>query len=34
MGTTYVDVTVRNPAEPRRSWTGKFQVDTGTFDSQ
>ncbi len=33
MGTTYVDVTIRNPAEPRRSWTGKFVVDTGAFDS-
>ena len=26
--TTYVDVTIRNPAEPQRSWTGKFMVDT------
>ena len=33
MGTTYVDVTIRNPAEPQRSWTGKFIVDTGAFDS-
>ena len=33
MGTTYVDVTIRNPAEPSRSWTGKFVVDTGAFDS-
>ncbi len=33
MGTTYVDVTIRNPAEPQRSWTGKFMVDTGAFDS-
>lgn len=33
MGTTYVDVTIRNPTEPRRSWTGKFLVDTGAFDS-
>ncbi len=33
MGTTYVDVTIRNPAEPRRSWTGEFIVDTGAFDS-
>lgn len=33
MGATYVDVTVRNPADPHRSWTGKFLVDTGAFDS-
>ena len=33
MGTTYVDVTIRNPADPQRSWTGKFVVDTGAFDS-
>ncbi len=33
MGTTNVDVTIRNPAEPQRSWTGKFMVDTGAFDS-
>ena len=33
MGATYVDVTIRNPADPRRSWTGKFLVDTSAFDS-
>ena len=33
MGATYVDVTIRNPANPQRSWTGKFLVDTGAFDS-
>lgn len=33
MGATYVDVTIRNPAAPQRSWTGKFLVDTGAFDS-
>ena len=33
MGATYVDVTIRNPADPRRSWTGSFLVDTGAFDS-
>ena len=33
MGATYVDVTIRNPADPLRSWTGKFLVDTGAFDS-
>ena len=33
MGAIYVDVTIRNPAEPQRSWTGKFLVDTSMFDS-
>ena len=33
MGATYVDVTIRNPANPKRSWTGSFLVDTGAFDS-
>lgn len=33
MGATYVDVTTRNPAEPKRICTGKFLVDTGAFDS-
>ena len=33
MGATYVDVTIRNPADPQRSWTEKFLVDTGAFDS-
>lgn len=33
MGVTYVDVTIRNPADRDRSWTGKFLVDTGAFDS-
>ena len=33
MGATYVDVTIRNPADRRRNWTGKFLVDTGAFDS-
>ena len=33
MGATYVNVTIRNPADRRRSWTGKFLVDTGAFDS-
>lgn len=33
MGATYVDVTIRNPADPQRHWTGKFLVDTGAFDS-
>ena len=33
MGATYVDVTIRNPADPARTWTGAFLVDTGAFDS-
>lgn len=33
MGVTYVDVTVRNPAQRARSWTGSFLVDTGAIDS-
>lgn len=33
MGATCVDVTIRNPAERGRSWTGPFLVDTGAFDS-
>lgn len=33
MGATYTDVTIRNPANREREWTGKFLVDTGAFDS-
>ena len=33
MGVTHVEVTIRNPADPQRSWTGSFLVDTGAFDS-
>ena len=33
MGATYVDVTIRNPSDRQRSWTGRFLVDTGAFDS-
>ena len=33
MGTTYVTVTIRNPAAPERHWTGRFLVDTGAIDS-
>ncbi len=33
MGTIYIDVIIRNPADPQRSWTGKFLVDTSAFDS-
>jgi clan AA aspartic protease len=32
MGTTHVTVTVRNPAEPERTWEGLFLVDTGAID--
>lgn len=32
MGVTQVTVTIRNPAEPSRSWDGLFLVDTGTTD--
>ena len=30
MGATCVDVTIRNPADLQRRWTGTFLVDTGT----
>ena len=33
MGATHVTVTIRNPAEPNRSWDGLFLVDTGATDS-
>ena len=33
MGTTHVTVTIRNPADPTRSWDGLFLVDTGAMDS-
>ena len=33
VGVTHVDVTVRNPVAPHRSWTGSFLVDTGAVDS-
>ena len=33
MGVTHVEVTVRNPADRSRSWTGRFLVDTGAIDS-
>ncbi|HIJ73482.1 MAG TPA: clan AA aspartic protease [Candidatus Hydrogenedentes bacterium] len=32
MGITHVTVTIRNPAEPDRSWDGLFLVDTGAVD--
>ena len=33
MGVPHVDVTIRNPSEPERSWKGPFLVDTGAIDS-
>ena len=33
MGVTQVTVTVRNPAEPDRTWEGLFLVDAGAIDS-
>lgn len=33
MGATYVTVTVRNPAEPHRTWEGEFLADTGASHS-
>ena len=33
MGATRVTVTIRNPADPSRSWDGLFLVDTGATDS-
>lgn len=33
MGATHVTVTIRNPADPSRSWEGLFLVDTGATDS-
>ncbi len=33
MGATHVTVTIRNPADPVRSWEGLFLVDTGATDS-
>ena len=32
MGATHVTVTIRNPAEPDRTWEGLFLVDTGAAD--
>ena len=33
MGAVHVTVTIRNPAEPSRSWEGLFLVTTGATDS-
>ena len=32
MGATHVTVTIRNPADPDRAWSGLFLVDTGATD--
>ena len=32
MGATHVTVTIRNPAEPHRTWEALFLVDTGATD--
>ena len=32
MGAIYVTVTIRNPADLEREWTGTFLVDTGATD--
>ena len=32
MGVTHVTVTVRNPAQPDKTWEGLFLVDTGAID--
>ena len=32
MGVVQITVTIRNPAEPGRSWDGLFLVDTGSTD--
>ena len=32
MGATHVTATVRNPAQPERTWEGLFLVDTGATD--
>ena len=33
MGATHVTVTIRNPADRDREWSGLFLVDTGATDS-
>ena len=32
MSATYVTVTVRNPAEPHRTWEGNFRVEPGVIN--
>ena len=33
MGATHVTVTIRNSAEPHRTWEGLFLIDTRAADS-
>jgi clan AA aspartic protease len=33
MGATHVTVTIRNPADPEKTWESLFLVDTGATDS-
>ena len=33
MGATHVTVTIRNPADPSKSWDGLFLVDIGATNS-
>lgn len=33
MGSIHVTVTIRNPADPNKSWEGLFLVDTGAIDT-
>ena len=33
MGAAHVTVTIRNPADPEKTWEGLFLVDTGATDS-
>ena len=33
VGETYINVAIRNPAEPDRVWEGEFLVDTGATDT-
>lgn len=33
MGLTHIDVTIRNPRSPGRTYSQRFLVDTGAFDS-
>ena len=33
MGILFVTATIRNPADPSRTWRGRFLVDTGAIDS-
>ena len=33
MGLVHTAVTIRNPADLTRSWTGRFLVDTGAIDT-